>query len=94
MTSTHPRQPRAEFSYSVHGSIIAVVDKCKGRSVTNDAEHVVATLATNFDLTKFRIIYRDTRGIWDELRLRDGRFAGFGSINERDIETALARVAT
>ena len=31
----HHGHPRAQFSTSVHGSIIAIVDKDEGRSVTN-----------------------------------------------------------
>ena len=39
------------------------------------------------------MIYRDTRGIWDELLVnRTGRFAGFSSINERDLAAALAKL--
>jgi hypothetical protein len=84
--------PRAKFSYSTHGSIIAIVDKDEGRSVINDADAVIACLATNFDLAKFRVIYRDTRGIWDEMIVRDGRFADFRNINERELHKALAKV--
>lgn len=84
--------PRAKFSTSIHGHVIAIIDKDDGRSVTNDADAVIACLATNFDLAKFRVIYRDTRGIWDEMIVREGRFADFRSINERDLDTALAKV--
>jgi hypothetical protein len=39
------------------------------------------------------VIYRDTRGIWDQLLVdRSGHFAGFSSINERDLSAALAKV--
>lgn len=84
--------PRAKFTTSIHGSIIALVDKDEGRTVTNDADAVIACLATNYDLSKFRVIYRDTRGIWDEMVVRDGRFADFRSINERELDKALAKV--
>ena len=84
---------RACCDYEIHGSVIAIIDLCRGKSVTNDAEHVLADLAkAGFDLTRYRVIYRDTRGIWDELILRDGAFAGFLAINERDLETALAKL--
>ena len=73
--------------------MIAVVDRHSGgRSATNDAERVIASLATNFDLAKFRVIYRDTRGVWDELCTRDGRFSAFRSITEGDREAALAKL--
>ena len=46
-----------------------------------------------FDLSKYRVIYRDTRGIWDQLLVdRTGHFAGFSSVNERDLSAALARL--
>ena len=89
----HRGEPRADFSYSTQGNVVAVVDKGEGRSVTNDAEHVIACLATNFDLAKCRVIYRDTGGIWDELCTRDGRFLTFRSIDERDLKAPLAKAA-
>jgi hypothetical protein len=39
------------------------------------------------------VIYRDTRGIWDQILVdRTGCFAGFSSINERDLPAAIARL--
>jgi hypothetical protein len=84
---------RAIYSHTVHGNVIAIIDYDQGRSVTNDAENVIADLAACFDLSRYRVIYRDTRGIWDELLVdRTGRFAGFSTINERDLPSALAKV--
>jgi hypothetical protein len=81
---------RAVYSYTLHGNVIAIA---AGKSVTNDADNVIADLAANFDLSKYRVIYQDTRGIWDELLVdRTGRFAGFSSINERDLPAALAKL--
>jgi hypothetical protein len=86
-------EPRAVFSYQTYGNVIAITDHDQGRSVTNDAENVIADLAANFDLSRYRVIYRDTRGIWDQLLVdRTGRFAGFSSINERDLHAALAKL--
>ena len=84
---------RAIYSYTVHGNVIAIIDHEQGRSVTNDAENVIADLDANFDLSKYQVIYRDTRGIWDQILVdRTGHFAGFSSINERELPAALARV--
>jgi predicted alpha/beta hydrolase len=86
-------QPRAAYSYTVHASVIAIVDHDEGRSVTNDAANVIQNLAAQgFDLAQYRVIYRDTRGIWDELKTENGRFAGYASINETDLEAALAKL--
>ena len=86
-------EPRATFTYRAYEKVLAVTDLCRGRSVTNDAEAVIAQLAGKFDLSKYRVIYRDTRGIRDELAVRDGRFDGFRSINERELEAALLKIA-
>jgi hypothetical protein len=84
---------RAIYSRTVHGNVIAIIDHDQGKSVTNDAENVIADLAASFDLSQYRVIYRGTRGIWDELLVdRTGRFAGFSSINERDLPAALAKL--
>lgn len=89
---SHIPEPRASFSYRTYDRVIAVLDHDEGRSVTNDADAVIEQLAEKFDLSRYRVIYRDTRGIWDELRVRDGRFDGFRSINDRDLEAALLKV--
>lgn len=85
---------RAVYSRTVHGNVIAIIDHDQGRSVTNDADNVIADLAAQgFDLSRYLVIYRDTRGIWDQLLVDcSGRFAGFSSVNERDLSTALAKV--
>ncbi|HEX6440966.1 MAG TPA: hypothetical protein VF007_02190 [Stellaceae bacterium] len=85
---------RAVYSRTVHGNVIAIIDHDQGRSVTNDADNVIADLAAQgFDLSRYLVIYRDTRGIWDQLLVdRTGHFAGFRSINERDLAAALAKV--
>ena len=84
----------AVYSRTVHGNVIAIVDHDGPRSVTNDADSVIADLAAQgFDLSRYLVIYKDTRGIWDQLLVdRTGRFAGFSSINERDLSPALAKV--
>jgi hypothetical protein len=46
-------------------------------SITNDAEAVVKYYAKQFPLC--RIVYKDTMGIWDELKHKDGVFTGFAT---------------
>jgi hypothetical protein len=85
---------RAVYSRTVHGNVIAIIDHDGSRSVTNDADKVIADLAAQgFDLSRYLVIYKDTRGIWDQLLVdRTGRFAGFSSIKERDLSAALVKV--
>jgi hypothetical protein len=85
---------RAVYSRTVHGNVIAIVDHDGPRSITNDADNVIADLvAQGFDLSRYQVIYRDTRGIWDQMLVdATGHFIGFSSINERDLPSALARL--
>lgn len=56
--------------------MVWIVDLDRGnRSVTNDAERVVAELAKQYG--ERRIIYRDSMGRWDELVHEAGRFTGY-----------------
>ena len=64
---------RARYTARVEDGAIVVEDQDRGRSVTNDAELVVADLAERgFDLSR-PVIYRDTAGHWDGLTVRRHR---------------------
>jgi hypothetical protein len=59
---------RAVYSCAVHGNVIAIVYRDAGRSVTNDADNVISDLISQgFDLARYDVIYKDTRGIWDQI---------------------------
>ena len=80
------------FSVVERPGFICLIDHDEGRSVTNDAENVIASLrAAAYDLTTNRVIYRDTRGVWDELLVVDGAFAGFASISEANLDAAISK---
>lgn len=83
----------SDFEFFVKDRICCVIDKDTNgfASVTNDANNVVRQMLKNageFD----RIIYRDSMGIWDELVVQEGEFAGFAPIGEKDLEKALEAV--
>jgi hypothetical protein len=85
---------RSVYSRAVYGNVIAIIDHDGAKSVTNDAENVISDLARDLDLTQYQVIYRDTRGIWDQILVdRTGRFAGYSSINERDLSAAITKVS-
>lgn len=85
------------YSYTarVEDGAIVIEDQDRGRSVTNDAENVIADLRERgFDLA-LPVIYRDTMGCWDGLTVRAGRFAGFyplNSIHSTDYGEARAKL--
>jgi hypothetical protein len=97
MILTVRNRARAAYDVTFRDNIVIVVDRNEGRkSVTNDAENVIADLRKLYDLTACQaVIYRDSRGIWDRLLIDDqGRFAGFSALNEPTLEAAIARVAS
>jgi len=66
--------------------IVWIVDEDRGRcSVTNDADNVV--LALQDEYPGYRVIYRDSMGLWDELQHEAGRFIGFAPA--RDLAPAV-----
>ncbi len=59
-------------------------------SVTNDAERVIADLVELGVVPDAQpILYRDSRGCWDRLRTRNGRFDDFGPIGAASLYQAV-----
>ena len=73
--------PRARYTARREDDAIVIEDQDLGRSVTNDAENVIADLREReFDLS-LPVICRDTTSRYDGLTVRAGRFAGFYPLN-------------
>jgi hypothetical protein len=80
----------AEFSYTVDQDVIKVVDLNLGsNSITNDAERVLRKIEQWQPglIARCRIIYRDSRGIWDGMEW-DGQEVRFFPIRETDERAA------
>lgn len=84
---------RADYTYTIEGNIISIVDLDLGsKSVTNDMENVLDDIRTEIgDLAGYAVIYRDSMGRWDGVRLV-GRSIEFYALNETDGERAAARL--
>lgn len=85
--------PRADYTYTVEGPVIAIVDLDQGsKSVTNDMENVLNDIRSELgDLAGYAVIYQDSMGRWDGVRLA-GRSVEFYSLNETDPERAASRL--
>ncbi|KAB7726687.1 hypothetical protein F5984_23965 [Rudanella paleaurantiibacter] len=83
----------ADYTYTVEGSVIAIVDLDLGnRSVTNDMELVLNEIRAELgDLAGYSVIYRDSMGRWDGVRLVNGVVCFYG-LGEADKESALNRL--
>ena len=80
------------FNYLIRSpnNWIVIIDKdMGGRSVTNDIEYVVWWLTHHIDISKYSFIYRDSMGIYDGIKVKDGKFLSFYPIREKDLYKAL-----
>lgn len=88
---------RADFTVEADGDVLIIRDLDRGgRSVTNDADHVIMDLAKRGLLRDgMRVIYRDSTGEWDEMLHRGGLFSTISPIPadaRTDPDAALAWV--
>lgn len=75
----------AEFAVIVYDeltpAVLVIEDLDLGSmSVTNDIENVIRKCSKSVDLTKKRVIYKDSTGIYDEVLVYNGAFSGFRSL--------------
>jgi hypothetical protein len=73
--------------------VFALVDKDEGRSITNNAEAVIAELYSWFGplFDGAVVVYRDTQGIWDELLICDNQFHDFKAIGAATNKEAIIK---
>ena len=80
----------ANFKYTILGDVISIVDPDLGcKSVTNDMENVLRRIEHYHQgsIARFSIIYRDSRGIWDQVDW-DGEQVSFLPLGETDEKRA------
>lgn len=84
---------RADYHYELHGGVVVIFDHdTGGKTVTNDAEAVVAEVGEALGGLEGRtVIYRDSEGIFDVMLVTpSGRFRGFAPLGELTLDEALA----
>lgn len=85
------RNNRSSYSYEIRDGVVCIIDHDCGKSVTNDAEYVIADLVGDgVAVNELPVIYRDTDGMWDQLLIKDRSFAAFKCIRELCVEDAIA----
>ena len=84
---------RAEYSYSVEGIIIAIVELNQwGKSVAHDLDTVLGEVRAQVsDLTGYAVLHCDRMGIWDGVRVERG-LARFYELGETALERAARRL--
>lgn len=83
----------ADYTYTVEDNVIAIVDLDLGnRSVTNDMELVLNEIRAELgDLAGLSVIYQDSMGRWDGVRLVNDVVYFYG-LGEADKEQAMSRL--
>lgn len=95
MNTPRRRVTRSTYSKTVEDNFICILDHDRGRSVTNDAENVIADLvAAGFDVDAYHVIYCDTGGTWDWLCTAGGKFTKFKPLHARTKDEAKLFVCT
>jgi hypothetical protein len=78
------------------GNFIVITDLDKGnKSVTNDIDYVIRQLYHQADLSQTidysKILYRDSMKNYDGIKIKDGRFLSFYSIQEKEMKEAIKK---
>lgn len=80
--------------------VVVIGDRNMGRmSVTNNIEAVLADIQQEISkqglsLSKVAVIYRDSQGRWDEIKIGDdNKFSSFGSLDQKMAMPERQRVA-
>ena len=85
----------ADYTYSIEGNVIAIIDLCLGgRSVSDDIETVLSEISRELksDLSGYALVYRDGQGNWDGIRLIDNNTIDFYALRETTQEGAVRRL--
>lgn len=86
--SKHGNNLRSQYVWRDEGAgkRLLIQDLCIPgcKSVTNDAENVIADFAAhNIDVDQREVLYRDSTGRWDRMVTEKGEFLGFELANAR-----------
>ena len=79
----------ADFDYKIDNDVIVIRDCCLGScSVTNDINNVLSKINSEMtgdrakNISYYKILYKDSTGIYDGIKHSNGLFISFFSINE------------
>jgi hypothetical protein len=80
---------RAIFDYGTDENILWIEDLDQGKSVTNDIEYVLQDIQdSGIDIYNYRIMYKDSTGIWDGISISKESNPSFFAIQEKEYEKA------
>ena len=82
-TANRHIEEKKQYRYKIYpdDKILSIIDLKNGKSVTNDIEFIINTIAAkenNIELCIYKVIYRDTVNVWDGF---DNKTRKFISLN-------------
>jgi hypothetical protein len=86
------KRAKSDYAYTVHGNVIAIVDLNLGNlSVAQDTANVLEAIKRNLGntLSGYAVIYKDSFGNRDGVRLTEEGEIDFYALRERDMNKAL-----
>lgn len=94
---------RSKYQYEVFRNVLCITDEGGYKSVTNDMENVLQDILNDieageekFDMSKGKIMYKDSMGIWDgvNVTLSGSKISGisFYPLTEKDFNKALEKI--
>lgn len=85
---------RAQFSYGFQGEFLWITDDGGLKSVTNDMENILADIVreNKIYLCNYYIIYQDSQGIWDGVRISQSGKITFYPVGVKKMHHAKEKV--
>jgi hypothetical protein len=89
------RRPRAAYDWDIDKDVLWIEDLGGAKSVTNDMGNILQDLIrAGVNLPKYRIMYKDSDGTWDGVRIQVANpvFFVFFMLNEKNYELAKSKL--
>lgn len=84
---------RSKYSIASVGNVLIIYDRLGIKTVTNDIDNVLSEVKESYgNLDAYKIMYRDSQGVFDGVVTRASKFTSFFSIGETDERAALAKL--
>jgi exopolysaccharide biosynthesis protein len=97
-SNTGRRMRKSNFTYTIDGNVLFIEDSnLGGMSVTNDIENVIEEIERELrpapiSINELDVIYRDSQGSIDGIKIKDGKFHDFYYIGESDYQSAKQKI--
>ena len=82
----------AAIRCEVVDNVLCIEDAMGDISITFDAYHIVEKLISKGIDPSINVVYKDTIGVWDQILVKNGRFAGFAYLGASNREAAIKKV--